>query len=164
MRHLSQLRIPVLFLSILAFAVHGYAADIGAKSLDAAWMKAMKANDLEAVLACYASDAVVWLPGSPEASGEKAIRAAYQGLFTANSVQDVAVTDTHYKASGSLSVGWGHFSMTLAPKSGGASGDHEGSLYRGSRPAARSLGLHCGSRFGGSTRESIEQLTDRMRS
>ena len=120
MRHFSRLRISLLLLVILVFALPGLAADIGAKSLDAAWMKAVKANDLEAVMACYASDAVLWLPGSPEARGEKAIRAAYQGLFSANTVQDAALTDTHYKTSGSLSAGWGHFSLTLAPKSGGA--------------------------------------------
>jgi len=116
----SRLRIPLLSLSILAFALSGFAADMGVKSLDAAWMKAMKANDLEAVLACYAADAVAWMPGSPEARGEKAIRAAYQGLFSANTVQDVGLTDAHYRTSGSLSAGWGHFSLTLAPKSGGA--------------------------------------------
>ncbi len=120
MRHFSALRIPILFLCIFASALSGFAADIGAKSLDAAWMKAMKANDLEAVLACYASDAVAWMPGSPEASGEKAIRAAYQGLFAANTVQDATLTDAHYKTSGSLSAGWGRFTLTLAPKSGGA--------------------------------------------
>ena len=120
MRHVSRLRISVLFLSFFAFALSGFAADIGAKSVDAAWMKAMKANDLEAVLACYASDAVAWLPGSQEASGEKAIRAAYQGLFAENNVQDVTMTDSHYKTSGSLSVGWGRYTLTLAPKSGDA--------------------------------------------
>jgi uncharacterized protein (TIGR02246 family) len=119
MRLFSRLRIPLLFTFFLAFAPTGFSADTGAKALDAAWMKAMKANDVEAVMACYASDAVVWLPGSAEARGQTAIRAAYQGLFSANTVQDVAVSDTHYKTSGSLSAGWGHFSLTLAPRSGG---------------------------------------------
>lgn len=120
MRHFSFLRAPALFLFIFAAALSAFAADSGAKSVDAAWMKAMKANDLDAVMACYASDAVAWMPGSPEASGEKAIRAAYQGLFAANTVQDATVNDAHYKTSGSLSAGWGRFTLTLAPKSGGA--------------------------------------------
>jgi uncharacterized protein (TIGR02246 family) len=120
MRYFSRLRVPVLFLVFVAFALPGFAADSGARSVDAAWLKAMKANDLEAVLACYASNAVAWLPGSPEASGKNAIRAAYQGLFAANTVQDVSTADTHYKTSGTLSVAWGHFTLTLAPKSGGA--------------------------------------------
>ena len=120
MRHFSGLRIPVLFLFLFALALPGFAADKGAKAVDDAWVKAMKANDLEAVLACYAPDAVVWLPDSPEASGEKAIRAAYQGLLAANTVQDATVTETHYKTAGNLSTGWGRFTLTLAPKAGGA--------------------------------------------
>ena len=119
MRHFSRLRISVLFLFLIA-SVSGFAADTGAKSVDAAWMKAMKANDLEAVLACYASDAVAWLPDSPEARGAKAIRAEYEGLLAANTVQDVSLIDGHYKTSGSLSTGWGRFTLTLAPKAGGA--------------------------------------------
>lgn len=114
------MRYCALFLFVFASALSGFAADIGAKALDAAWVKAMKANDLEAVLALYASDAVAWLPGTPEANGEKAIRAAYQGLFAANRVGDASITDTHYKTAGSLSAGWGHFTVTLLPKSGGA--------------------------------------------
>ena len=120
MRHFSSLRIPGLFLLLFASALPGFAADTGAKTVDEAWVKAMKANDLEAVLACYAPDAVAWLPDSPEAKGEKAIRATYQGLLTANTVQDVTVTETNYKTTGNLSVGWGRFVLSLAPKSGGS--------------------------------------------
>ena len=120
MRHFLGLRISSLFLFLFATALPGIAADAGAKTVDAAWVKAMKANDLEAVLACYAPDAVAWLPDSPEAKGEKAIRATYQGLLTANTVQDVTVTETNYKSTGSLSVGWGRFVLALAPKSGGS--------------------------------------------
>jgi uncharacterized protein (TIGR02246 family) len=112
--------VSILFVSMFAFASSGFAADTGAKSLDAAWAKAMKANDLEAVLALYAPDAVAWMPGSPEANGEKAIRAAFQGLLAANTVQDFTMNDPHYKTSGNLSAGWGRFTLTLAPKSGGA--------------------------------------------
>src|SRR4051812_1244476 len=82
-------------------------AQTGAESVDHAWMKAMKAGDLEAVMACYAPDAALWMPGAPETSGEKAIRAAFQGLFAQNKVQDVAITDAHYKTSGNVSTGWG---------------------------------------------------------
>ena len=32
-------------------------------------------------MACYASDAVGWFPGDPEAKGEKAIRAVYEGML-----------------------------------------------------------------------------------
>ena len=120
MRHLLRVRVPALFLFLLATTLSTFAADGGAKTVDAAWMKAMKANDLEAVMACYASDAVAWLPESPQASGASAIRASYQGLFAAFTVQDVAMTEGHYKSSGNLSTAWGRYTLTLAPKAGGA--------------------------------------------
>ena len=120
MRHFSGLRFPALFLFLFAFALPGVAADKGAGALDDAWMKAMKANDLEAVLACYAPDAVAWLPDSPEARGEKAIRAAYQGMLAANTIQAVTLTERNHKTAGKFSAAWGRFTLTLAPKAGGA--------------------------------------------
>lgn len=91
----------------------------GAEAVDAAWVKAVKANDLEAVMACYAPDAVAWMPDEPEARGEKAIREAYVGLFAANTIQNVTMSDAHYQTVGSRSVGWGRFVLTLVPKSAG---------------------------------------------
>jgi uncharacterized protein (TIGR02246 family) len=98
----------------------GGAAETGLESLDQAWAKAMKANDLAGVLACYAPDAVAWFPDAPEARGEKAIRAAYEQLFAENTVKDAVFLETHYKTVGDTSVGWGTFSLTLQPKKGGA--------------------------------------------
>lgn len=91
----------------------------GAASLDADWIKAMKANDLNAVLACYAADAVVWGPDESEASGAKAIHDSYADFLSKYSVKDAATSDTHYSTVGDKSVGWGHFSLTVVPKSGG---------------------------------------------
>jgi uncharacterized protein (TIGR02246 family) len=108
-----------LALAALGFASALLAAD-GAEALDAAWVKAMKAGDVNGVVACYASDAVLWLPGAPEARGGKAIRDTYTGMLSANTVTEVSLTDTHYENAQNLSLGWGHFTMTLQPKAGGA--------------------------------------------
>ena len=108
-----------LILSALGFASAALAAD-GAEALDQAWMKAMKAGDVAAVAACYAPDAVLWLPGAPEARGAKAIQDEYAGLLGANTVTEVSLTDGHYETHPNLSYGWGHFTMTLTPKAGGA--------------------------------------------
>lgn len=91
----------------------------GAKEIDAAWVEAMKAGDLEGIVACYAQDAVLWLPDAPESRGAQAIRTAYKDLLSANTVKDVAMSETHYKTSGDVSTGWGRFSITMVPKSGG---------------------------------------------
>jgi ketosteroid isomerase-like protein len=110
--------LPVLA-CVLGFAAAAVLADDGAKSVDAAWLKAMKANDVNALVACYAPDAVMWFPDAPEARGENAIRAAYTGFLGANTVVDAALTDAVYNTSGDISTSWGHFTMTLKPKAGG---------------------------------------------
>ena len=103
----------------LAAAATVAAAEEGAKDVDAAWLKAVKANDVDAVVACYWPDAVLWLPDAPEARGEKAIRATYAGLLAANSIVDASLANAVYQTSGDLSTAWGHFTLVLKPKAGG---------------------------------------------
>jgi ketosteroid isomerase-like protein len=105
---------------ILAFcALTARGQDTGAQALDAAWIKAMKTNDVEAAAACYAADAALWLPGAAEARGAKAIHDAYAGLLGEMSVENVVIADAVYESSGDWSSGWGHFTLTLRPKKGG---------------------------------------------
>ena len=104
-------------LALQASAARGQ--DSSPQSLDAAWTKAMKMNDLDAVVACYTTDAVLWLPNAPEARGTKAIRDVYAGYFDAYTVSDAALMNTTYETSGDLSASWGHFALTLKPKKGG---------------------------------------------
>jgi uncharacterized protein (TIGR02246 family) len=94
------------------------AAPSGVEAVDLAWKKAIVANDLEAILACYAPDAVAWLPDAPEAKGITAIREGYKGLLGANTVREVTISEPHYEVHGDRSVGWGRFVLTLVPKSG----------------------------------------------
>ena len=93
--------------------------DTGMQALDAAWVKAMKTNDVEAATACYAADAVMWFPDAPEARGAKAIHDAYASFLGEMSVENVVISDAVYETSGDLASGWGHFAMTLRPKKGG---------------------------------------------
>ena len=86
---------------------------------DAAWMKAMKANDLAAVVALYAPDAVMWFPEAPEARGSEAIRKTYAGYFDAYTVADVALTNVTHQTSGDLDANWGYYRFDLRPKKGG---------------------------------------------
>jgi uncharacterized protein (TIGR02246 family) len=96
------------------------AADEGAKSVDDAWLKAINANDLEAVMALYADDATMYPPDQNEAKGKEAIRAAYAALLAANTVKDARVTEGHYQTYGSYSNSWGHATLTLVPKAAGS--------------------------------------------
>jgi uncharacterized protein (TIGR02246 family) len=109
----------VVLACVPAAMVSAALAEEGVKAIDAAWANAMKTGDLEAVTACYAPDAVLWLPDAPEARGAKAIREAYVGFLGAWSVADVAFFNTVYQTSGDLSTAWGDFALTLEPKKGG---------------------------------------------
>ena len=102
-----------------------YAADAAAKKqglqvVDSAWMKAMLANDVDAVTALYAEDAVLVIPGSGAIKVKKAIHDAYSGWLSEVKVTDVAVSDSHYESSGNVSTGWGAWKVTTVPKAGGA--------------------------------------------
>lgn len=108
---------------LCALALASFAAkseDEGIKVVDAAWLKAIKANDVEGLVACYAPDAVMWLPDAPEAPGTKAIRDVYTGLLNTFSVTDASLPNTVYDTSGNLSAGWGNFVLALQPRQGGS--------------------------------------------
>lgn len=108
----------LVFAAVIGLASSAAAQDAGAKMLDTAWVKAMKANDIEAVVACYAPDAVMWLMDAPEARGTAAIRGMYAGYFAAYTVSDAVLVNPTYEASGDLSAGWGSYVLTLNPKKG----------------------------------------------
>jgi ketosteroid isomerase-like protein len=91
----------------------------GARAVDEAWLAAVRANDLDAVMDCYAADAVMWLPDAPEARGHNAIREAYAAFFEANTITEATFANAQYETSGGLSAGWGEFTLSLTVKSDG---------------------------------------------
>jgi uncharacterized protein (TIGR02246 family) len=109
----------ILLVVGLALAASAAAAQPGAQGVDEAWVAAIKANDLERVVALYADDAVMYPPDEKEARGKAAIRANYQGLLKANTVTDARILETHGKTAGDFSSSWGRGELTLAPKAGG---------------------------------------------
>ena len=115
---MKRMILPVLACVLGLAAARAFAED-GAKQVDEAWLKAVKANDLNALVACYAPDAVLWLPNTPEAKGEKAIRATYAALLGANTVVDASLQNAVYNTAGEISTSWGTFTLVLKPKAGG---------------------------------------------
>ncbi len=104
-------------LAVASFGSRAVAAEEGGvQGVDAAWEKAVEAGDLEAVMDCYAPDAVAWLPDSAELKGAEAIRQSFKDLLAANTVKDASFSETHYTTVGERSVGWGRITLTLVPK------------------------------------------------
>jgi uncharacterized protein (TIGR02246 family) len=104
-------------LGLLAVAVPVVAAEHGAQLVDQAWVKAMKANDLEATMALYAPDAVAYFPDG-DFKGKPAIRKSWTDFLAMFTVKD-ATSEGTYETAGDTSLGWGYWSLTVIPKGGG---------------------------------------------
>jgi uncharacterized protein (TIGR02246 family) len=98
----------------------------GVKTLDEAWVKAVKAGDAAALAALYAPDAVMYPPDEKMAKGQGAIRASFERFLAANTVQDMQLTYDVTSTTGDSSWASGQFKMTVAPKAGGAAQTMEG--------------------------------------
>ena len=104
-------------LGLLAVAVPVVAGEHAAQLVDQAWVKAMKANDLEATMALYAPDAVAYFPDG-DFKGKQAIRKSWTDFLAMFTVKD-ATSEGTYETTGDTSLGWGYWSMTVLPKGGG---------------------------------------------
>ena len=91
----------------------------GAQSVDQAWKRAILAGDVNALVACYANDAVGWFSDFAPAKGKEAIRQVYLTFFQANIVKAVTFTNTHYQTCGDIAVGWGEYTFITTNKAGG---------------------------------------------
>jgi len=104
-------------LALLAVAVPVVAGEHAAQLVDQAWVKAMKANDLEATMALYAPDAVGYFPDG-DFKGKQAIRKSWTDFLAMFTVKD-ATSEGTYETTGDTSLGWGLWSLTVVPKGGG---------------------------------------------
>lgn len=83
------------------------------------WKPAFSAGDADAVSACYAEDAVLWLPGAPKMQGREAIRAGYADFFSNFTVKSVEITVDGHSAMGDDAASWGSFRLTLVARADG---------------------------------------------
>ena len=84
------------------------------------WYPAFKAGDADAVAACYVEDGVMVFPGGPLAQGRPAIRDGYAHFFSENTIKDVQITELGRESHGNSVTVWGRYTVTVAPKAGGA--------------------------------------------
>ncbi len=89
-------------------------------SVGAAWVKAMKANDVDALSKLYADDAVAWFPDENEHKGNAAIRASYKDWLDTFTIVDAALTNSHHLGDATHRTNWGNFSLTMKQKSDGS--------------------------------------------
>jgi ketosteroid isomerase-like protein len=103
--------------------VAGFAAPVfasgAADAVGDAWVKAVTASDLEAMMKLYAEDAIAWFPQEPEHNGAAAIRASYKDLFDNYKVTSAALTNRHSEGDAKHQSHWGNFSLSVTQKSDG---------------------------------------------
>lgn len=80
------------------------------------WLAGFKAGDADAVSACYADDAVLWLSGVPMAKGRASIRETYAGFLGGVTIKDASLNLIDEKVMGDTRVGWGTYSISLVDK------------------------------------------------
>ncbi len=106
-------------LTLLAATAVPALANDGAKLLDDAFVKAIKANDINAIVGLYAKDAAMYPPDTAVVKGQDAIRQNYAAFLDKYRVMDFAITESHYFTIGRLSTGWGTWTITVVPKASG---------------------------------------------
>lgn len=105
--------------SVALLAALPASAQDGLKGVDEAWVRAVKAGNVDAVVALYAPDAVLYPPDAVEARGTAAIRASYADMLGAMVINDATI-DSQYQTSGDVSIGFGKATLTMTPKGGGS--------------------------------------------
>jgi uncharacterized protein (TIGR02246 family) len=106
-------------LALMLLSLPLFAAEPGVGETGQAWLKAAKANNLEAIVALYAPDAVMFPPDMMVAKGSEEIRKDYAGLLDHFTIQEADITDAMHETQGDLSTSWGQFRLVLKPKEGG---------------------------------------------
>jgi uncharacterized protein (TIGR02246 family) len=114
----------ILFVAGSVFAVSIFAQ--GIKDLDAAWIKAAKAGDIDGLVKLYTPTAVTYMPDEMRAKGTEEIRASFQKFLGSSTVKEMTITPDWETTSGNLAASSGTFSMTVEPKGGGAAQTMEG--------------------------------------
>jgi uncharacterized protein (TIGR02246 family) len=112
----TALTVAVLLLA--AAAQPALAQSHGAKIVDDAWVRAIEAGDVDALVALYAPNAVLYPPDAQEARGADAIRKTYADIFESVAISGVKLT-AEYQTAGDVSVSYGLMTFKMTPRSGG---------------------------------------------
>lgn len=98
----------------------------GHNEVGTAFMKALRDNNVDAIVGLYAEDATYFPTDALAVKGRSAIRASFAGFLGAFTVKDAYSTEVMHLTRGDYSVSWGRWGGTLVPKAGGAPFKFEG--------------------------------------
>lgn len=90
---------------------------------DRVFVDALTKGDTTAVVALYANDAQLMLPGNKAIKGHKDIAGAFAADLGSAKYTDVTLATDDVMASGDLAVQTGHYAWTYTPKGGKPTSD-----------------------------------------
>lgn len=108
-------------LTLILFLAISPAADAfdSPQALQAGFMAALRANDIEGLVMCYTADATNFAIDSMSGTGPESVRASWGGFLQAFTVTAAELSDEHLEVSGDLAAAWGLFTITAVPAGGG---------------------------------------------
>ncbi len=118
MRGRSRLS-AVLLLCVGAMVAGAATGKEKAKSAADCFTPAFNAGNADAVAACYADNAILWLPGGPMAQGRKAIRDGFAGFFAKSTIKDIKISPIGHEHMGNSMASWGTFVVRMVDKATG---------------------------------------------
>jgi uncharacterized protein (TIGR02246 family) len=119
MSRFPSIAIQLLSLGLVILVGTAGAAESPAKVLDDRFLKALNANDVKAIVACYADDAVIYPPDTFMARGKDAIRLSWEKFLGQFRISQARISDVRYLDMGARSVGWGIVEFMMTPSAGG---------------------------------------------
>jgi len=108
----------MMLLAIVVLCSTAQAFD-SSQALQEGFLDAMRANDADAMAACYTADATNFGLATMVGTGPDAVRADWSEFFKNYTVMSVELRDKHVEISGDLATAWGLFTLTASPVGGG---------------------------------------------
>ncbi len=105
------MRVLLMLLMVSVFAPSF--ANESPQALQDAFSAAVRANDAEAVAACYTKDATSYAVDAMVETGREAVLKSWQRFFSAYKVKDITLTDRTMEIMGDTAVAWGMFIMNV---------------------------------------------------
>ena len=113
------MRTTMIVLSLLMASAAVFAHDSPEALMDR-FMDALRAEDAEGLAACYADDAVNFpISGAMKEIGPDAVKASWDGFFSAFRVIDARLPEKHIETHGDTAIAWGLFRIEAEPVEGG---------------------------------------------
>ena len=109
----------LLVIALMAAYAAPAAANDSPEALQANFITALRANDVQGLAGCYTKDAVNFPVASLIGHGPKSVAASWTRFFAAFTVIEATLSEQHLETHGDTAIAWGIFTIRAEPAEGG---------------------------------------------